>query len=272
MEITIGGIQGDSRRQRDVPPLTRSADRALARRARKGESDAIHSLVRTHMGSVVRIAQSYRNKGVPFEDLIEEGVLGLLEAVRRFDPSRNTKFLTYAIWWVRRAIIRSLSETASLVRVPRYRSRQFKDAHAVASRLATRLGREPRSHEVARELGCEAHEAATRLQSYPRSVSLDQPMEGWDRPLSQCVEDSSVESQEETVFRSEMVGQLRECLDQLPERELFVLRHRFGIGDCEIRTLKQLAGEMGISKERVRQLEVQARNRIARQLGIDEFN
>lgn len=247
-------------------PLSREAERRLACRARAGEDEAIQRLVGAHIGSVVRIARRYRHRGIPLEDLVEEGVIGLLEAVQRFDPSHDNKFLTYAVWWIRRSIVRYLSEGASLVRVPRYRSRQFKNARREASRLATRMGRQPRSQELARELGCSPQEAARRLRSYPRPVSLDQPPPGWDRPLAQVFEDTTWRDQEERLLHQEDLDRLRSALESLPDREHFVLRHRFGLEGREPRTLRDLAEEMGISKERVRQLEVQARGRLERRM------
>ena len=113
--------------------LSRETEHQLAHQARSGETEALDRLIRAHVGVIVRVANGYRNRGLPLEDLVAEGILGVMEAVQRFDPGRNTKFITYAVWWIRRCMVKALAEGASLVRVPRYRSRQFKDARRAAS-------------------------------------------------------------------------------------------------------------------------------------------
>jgi RNA polymerase primary sigma factor len=267
METTATVIQESLSAIRSQPALSRDEEHELARLARRGHREALRDLISAHMGVVVRVAQGYRSRGLPMEDLVEEGVLGLMEAVQRFDTGRKTKFITYAVWWVRRAMVKALAEGASLVRVPRYRSRQFKDARETASRLAVRLGRPPRSDELAEELGCGSQEAARRLRAYPRAVSIDNqdPERGPNRPYE--LPDTSSASQEETLLRGESIERLRAALASLPERERFVVENRFGIGNGRSQTLKELSRRMGVSKERVRQLEVQARKRLARNFG-----
>jgi len=267
METTATVVQDCLSTTRSRPALSRDEEHDLAQLAMRGHPDALRDLVSAHMGVVVRVAQGYRSRGLPMEDLVDEGVLGLIEAVQRFDPGRKTKFITYAVWWVRRAMVKALAEGASLVRVPRYRSRQFKDARETASRLAVRLGRPPCSDELGEELGCGSQEAARRLRAYPKAVSLDNQdtWRGANRPYE--LPDTSSATQEEALLRGETIERLRIALENLPERERFVVENRYGIGNGCSQTLKELAGRMGVSKERVRQLEVQARKRLARNFG-----
>jgi RNA polymerase primary sigma factor len=244
------------------PRLSASEERVLTRRAVRGESEAVGRLIQSNLPFVVLVAREYRGLGLPLEDLIEEGALGLMEALGRFDPSRGLKFMTYAVWWVRRCIVRALSKNSSIVRVPRYRSKQFKEARAAFNSLAGRLGRAPGADEVAEALGVEPEEAELRLQSYPTPVSLDRPLRDGDHTTAYYFADTRAVDPEAEMIQHETLQALREALEGLPERERRVMVGRYGLDGSRPRTLRQLGAEMGLTKERIRQIELKTRRQI----------
>jgi RNA polymerase sigma factor (sigma-70 family) len=262
MQAAQAALAPPSRRA-SHPPLSPADERRLTRLARRGEEKALDTVVRSHLAFVVHVANKYRGLGLPLEDLIEEGTLGLLEALQRYDPSRGFRFTTYAVWWIRRAIIRALSTTVSLVRVPRYRSKLFREAKDAHATLMRRLGRRPRVAEVAEVLGVDQEEAGERLLAYPMLLSLDQPLDDGQNTLAYYIRDHTTPQQESELLHQERIEGLRSALEELEPRERKILAGRYGLDGAPVQTLRELAGELGITKERVRQIEIQARKRLA---------
>lgn len=208
-----------------------------------------------HLPFVLQVARHYQGMGLPLDDLVMEGTVGLLEASRRFDSSRGVRFLTYAVWWIRRSIVNSLSFGTRQVRLPRYRTQQFRDARQAWKELSARLGREASSEDLAVSMGLTKAEAEARLRAYPAEVSLDRPLtpDGRRRP-GDFLTDGSM-SPEESLLLAEKETLLQGALDALPERERFVVSARFGLGGEGNRTLREIGGLLGLTKERVRQIE-----------------
>ena len=214
------------------PTLSRDAEAELARNARAGCVRSLDELARSSLGFVVRVAQEYRDRGVPLEELVAEGNIGLLEAARRFDPDRETKFITYAAWWIRKAVLRALHQQARLVAVPYYRIK--KDGWALA---------------CAAELSLE-----TTVGS------------GTGTPLRDILEDRTAPHPESAALAGERQTLLREAIGLLSAHEVGVLVRRFGLDGDRCLTLKEAGAELGISRERVRQIEAAAMQKLHRAL------
>lgn len=211
-------------------PLTREAEAALARAARSGCKRSLDELARGSLGFVVRVAQEYRDRGVPLEELVAEGNIGLLEAARRFDPDRETKFITYASWWIRKSVLRALHQQARMVVVPYYRIK--KDGWAVAC----------------------AAEVSLETAVGPGAGIL----------LRELLEDRASPHPEGAALAHERRAGLREALGLLSTQEIAVVIRRFGLAGERCLTLKEAGAELGISRERVRQVERAAMQKLYR--------
>lgn len=250
---------------RAYPLLTKEQEQQLAHRVRKGDKDAFEHLVASNLSFVVKVASEYRNLGLPLEDLLNEGNLGLIEAARRYDPEKGTKFITYAIWWIRKAILKALAEQVNLVRVPTYQMKKVKQVREAEHTLRKELGRAPERHEISDRLDTTLKKVDQTLQVHSKEVSLDDTV-GKEKktPVSDYLIDQDSESPEENLIRREGTSLVGDALQHLSEQEQIVVRHRFGLDGCPILTLKEIGEQMGVSRERVRQIETQAKARLRR--------
>ena len=250
---------------RAYPLLTKEQEQQLAHRVRKGDKDAFEHLVASNLSFVVKVASEYRNLGLPLEDLLNEGNLGLIEAARRYDPEKGTKFITYAIWWIRKAILKALAEQVNLVRVPTYQMKKVKQVREAEHTLRKELVRAPERHEISDRLDTTLKKVDQTLQVHSKEVSLDDTV-GKEKktPVSDYLIDQDSESPEENLIRREGTSLVGDALQHLSEQEQIVVRHRFGLDGCPILTLKEIGEQMGVSRERVRQIETQAKARLRR--------
>lgn len=250
---------------RAYPLLTKEQEQQLAHRVRTGDKDAFEHLVASNLSFVVKVASEYRNLGLPLEDLLNEGNLGLIEAARRYDPEKGTKFITYAIWWIRKAILKALAEQVNLVRVPTYQMKKVKQVREAEHTLRKELGRAPERHEISDRLDTTLKKVDQTLQVHSKEVSLDDTV-GKEKktPVSDYLIDQDSESPEENLIRREGTSLVGDALQHLSEQEQIVVRHRFGLDGCPILTLKEIGEQMGVSRERVRQIETQAKARLRR--------
>ena len=250
---------------RAYPLLTKEQEQQLAHRVRTGDKDACEHLVASNLSFVVKVASEYRNLGLPLEDLLNEGNLGLIEAARRYDPEKGTKFITYAIWWIRKAILKALAEQVNLVRVPTYQMKKVKQVREAEHTLRKELGRAPERHEISDRLDTTLKKVDQTLQVHSKEVSLDDTV-GKEKktPVSDYLIDQDSESPEENLIRREGTSLVGDALQHLSEQEQIVVRHRFGLDGCPILTLKEIGEQMGVSRERVRQIETQAKARLRR--------
>jgi len=240
--------------------LSHEEEIELSRRAKQGDARARKRLIEKNLRLVVSVAKRYRGYGLPFEDLIQEGNIGLMKAVEKFDPDRGFRFSTYATWWIRQAVQRAVADKGRTIRVPVHMTEKIRKVSRAISELAVELEREPTEDEVARRLAWDPEEVRLTMSAMPDATSLDQPVSSEDTAsqLGDFIEDERVSDTPDTVMREMETTQLKEAIERLPERARYVLVRRYGLDDREPATLAELGDELDISRERVRQLQREA--------------
>jgi RNA polymerase primary sigma factor len=240
--------------------LTHRGEVELSKRVRSGDKKARHKLIEKNLRLVVSVAKKYRGMGLPFEDLIQEGNIGLMKAVERFDPERGFHFSTYATWWIRQAVQRAVVNKGRIIRVPVHMSERIRKMARTYNELLTEFEREPNDEEVAKGLGWTVEEVRDVKGAMPDATSLNQPLssDADGSELGDSIADERYSDTPDTVMREMEVTELREAVGRLPERARYVLVRRYGLDGREPATLVELGGEMGISRERVRQMQREA--------------
>ncbi len=240
--------------------LTHVEEIDLSNRAKEGDARARHRLIEKNLRLVVSVAKKYRGYGLPFEDLIQEGNIGLMKAVEKFDPDRGFRFSTYATWWIRQAVQRAVADKGRTIRVPVHMTEKIRKVSRAYNEIAAEREREPNEEEVAERLGWALDEVRLTMGAMPDATSLDQPVSS-DETSSQLgdfVEDERASDTPGEVMREMETEHLKEAIERLPERARYVLVRRYGLDDRDPATLAELGDELNISRERVRQLQREA--------------
>lgn len=255
-----------------IPLLQGEEEKELARRAQRGDRNALQKMIECNLRFVIKIAKKYRKSGLPFMDLINEGNLGLIEAARRFDPERNVKFTSYAVWWIRQSILHYLSQSTQAFRIsPKTANILYRVATTLAKKKSE-LNEVPSREELAREIGVSLKELNSSLAATAGTLSLDHPIDdAGDLMLGDTLEQSSIPSAEDVTVTEHLKGSVEKSLGILNQMEEKVVRLRFGLDDDNPLTLKQIGDRMSLSRERIRQIEAQALNKLRKSSNVQSL-
>ena len=247
-------------RCKSVP--TPAEEVALGRRIQTRDAEALRELVERNLRFVVQVAGKYKGYGLPLADLINEGNLGLLHAAGKFDPEHGTRFITYAVWWIRQAIMHALAEGGKAVRLPIKQAEALARVRQKFEEIRRTTGTEPTAEELARTLDMQLVEIEDLLRVYRPQVSLDAPLrDESDTTRLDFLRSQSLPSSEEVYFHASMINEVHALLHRLEPREATILRARFGF-DGPPKSLAAIGREIGLSRERVRQIESRARRKL----------
>lgn len=245
------------------PLISREEEVSLAQRIRLDDQEALDTLVRSNLRFVVSVAKKYQNQGVSLSDLINEGNLGLIRAAHKFDETKGIKFISYAVWWIRQAILQALAEQSRIVRVPLNRAGALHRIGKRANALLQELGREATHAEIAEGMEITEEEVAKTMSISQTHLSLDAPMSpGEDNRLLDYLPDTQSATPDEETIEKDLVNSVHEALAGLKEREAKILRLYFGLDGSDPMTLEQIGAVLNITRERVRQIKEKALSRL----------
>lgn len=247
-----------------IPLMSAEEEREVAGRARDGDEEALDQLVQANLRFVVSVAKKYANQGVPMEDLVNEGNIGLIKAARRFDVDRGYKFISYAVWWIRQAILVSLSQGSRIVRVPLNRSNVLYQIGRASRELDQRLGRAPTAEEIARYMEIPVAEVEQTMKIANHHVSLDVAIsdEGDDKSFLSRLEDDDATAPDEYAEQRGLGEATHRALRTLSDRERQIIELYFGLNGEEPLTLEDIGKRIGLTRERIRQIKEQAIQRL----------
>jgi len=253
------------------PPLTEEEEKRVGERAREGDLVALRRLIESNLKFVVSYVKKYRGMGLGLLDLINEGNVGLIEAAKRFDPTRNVRFISYAVWWIRQAILHALSQYSRIYNIPQKLSDQISAMKKKTAELKGELGREPTRAEVARTMGLSEEDVDDLAVLEEKNVSLSDRLSDDGLEVEDRISDDLNPPVEYQIIKSSVQQQIRATIGELDEKEAVVLKLRFGLDDDRPRTLQEIGNEMGLTRERIRQIEQKAMRKLSRSRRLQQL-
>ena len=277
-QIVIGHGEDEAQQYlqqiRSIPRLTPEQERDLAKRCAAGDAEAIRTMVSANLRLVVSVAREYAGRGVPLLDLIQEGSIGLLNATKKFDPTVEYRFSTYATKWIRQGVSRCILNHAGLIRVPVHTAERIRKVMASQTALEQLLEREPEVEEIAEHCGFSVKKVKEYLSLVPQIGSIDAPVGDEDGTLQNLIEDVQAPQPEEALVRRELEHTINILLGMLDKRQRRLVELRFGMEDGVCYSLEAIGEKLGVSKERARQIEHQTMDKIKRlgaDFGLEDF-
>ncbi|NKB66284.1 MAG: sigma-70 family RNA polymerase sigma factor [Candidatus Latescibacteria bacterium] len=259
---------------KDAEPLSRAREVELFTRARTGDEQARQILVKANLRFVVSVAREYKDYGLSLIELISEGNFGLLEAVKRFDETRGFKFITYAVWWIRQAILKALAEQGKIARPPMSQLNDLQKLEKETSSLAQKLGRAPTFDELAGQVDISRERTRNALEVSQQDISFDAPAFPDESTTLHSVFTDSKELVDGILEKTQLNETVQACLGTLDRREYGIVSAYFGLGDTQPQTLEEIGADLGITRERVRQLRNRALDKVRHNCGerLAEFS
>jgi RNA polymerase primary sigma factor len=246
------------------PALTEEEEKKLGERIRHGDKEALQVLVKSNLKFVVSYVKKYRGMGLGLLDLIDEGNIGLIEAAKRFDPCRNVRFISYAVWWIRQAIVHALTLSSRIFNIPQRLSDQISQMKKKTAELKAELGRDPTREEVAVAMGISEMDVEDLELLGERNLSLSDKVNDNDLEVEDKISDAASPSVEYQIIKASVQLQIREILGELDEKEALVLKLRFGLDDDRPKTLQEIGSRLKLTRERIRQIEQKAMRKLSR--------
>ena len=250
---------------RHIPLLSAKREIELARLIKKGDKDAREEMIRSNLRLVISIAKKYTNLGIPLSDLIEEGNIGLIKAVEKFDPNRGFRFSTYAAWWIKQSVSRAIIDQGKMIRIPVYMNEEILKCKKATEELTHKLKRKPTAGEIAKKLQTSVEKIREFNGWISKMSSLEAPIgEEGEGQVKDIIEDEALMSPDEELESFFNKERATELLNMMSKRERDILDLRFGLTDGNTRTLAEIAKKMGVSRERIRQVEAAALKKLRR--------
>ena len=246
------------------PILTQAEEKRLGKLIQEGDKEALQRLIKSNLRFVVSYVKKYKGMGLSLPDLINEGNLGLIEAAKRFDPRRNVKFISYAVWWIRQAIIHALTQSSRIYHIPQKLSDQISEMKRITAKLKKELGREPTRDEIAKRMGLTREDVEDMEIIEEKNVSLSDKYYDDDIEVGDRIKDTLSPSVEYQIIKNSIQDQIRLLLSELDEKEALVLKLRFGLDNDEPMTLQEIGDRLNLTRERIRQIEKKAMRKLAR--------
>ena len=246
------------------PTFNDEEEKKIGERIRKGDMDAMRQLIEANLKFVVSYAKKYRGMGLSLLDLINEGNVGLIEAAKRFDPNRNVRFISYAVWWIRQAIIHALSQYSRIFNIPQKLSDQISEMKRKTVEMKAELGRDPTRAEIAERMGISEEDVDDLAVLNEKNVSLSDRIYDDGLEVEDRISDEINPSVEYQIIKNSVQDQVRRMLGELDEKEALVLKLRFGLDDDHPRTLQEIGCLLDLTRERIRQIEQKAMRKLSR--------
>jgi RNA polymerase primary sigma factor len=246
------------------PTFNDEEEKKVGERIRKGDMDAMRQLIEANLKFVVSYAKKYRGMGLSLLDLINEGNVGLIEAAKRFDPNRNVRFISYAVWWIRQAIIHALSQYSRIFHIPQKLSDQISAMRRRTAELKAELGRDPTRAEIAKGMGIPEEDVDDLAVLSEKNISLSDRITDDGLEVEDRISDEINPSVEYQIIKNSVQHQIRRMLGELDEKEAVVLKLRFGLDDDRPRTLQEIGSLLDLTRERIRQIEQKAMRKLSR--------